>query len=124
MLVVDDEPFFLEVVQDSLELLVYRVTTNQCSLKTLETFKENPDGYALLITDQTMPGITGINLAGRMLQIRPNIPIILCTGFSNLVNEESAKVIGIREFALKPLTSSSIGHLVKKLLDGNGERVV
>lgn len=70
------------------------------------------------ITEQTMPGITGFDLARRMLQIRPNIPIILCTGYSSLVTEEKAKAFGIKGFSLKPLVKKEIAGLIRKVLDG------
>lgn len=77
----------------------------------------SPDAFDLIITDQTMPGITGSDLACRMLQIRPDIPIILCTGYSNQIDEATAKSLGIREFALKPLTKGTMAQLIRKVLD-------
>lgn len=100
------------------ERLGYAVTACTRSIEAFELFKNDPGKFDLVITDQTMPGMTGTDLARRMLLIRPDLPIILCTGYSNLISEASAKVIGIREFALKPLTKSSIGQLVRKVLDG------
>ncbi|HCC53926.1 MAG TPA: hybrid sensor histidine kinase/response regulator [Desulfobulbaceae bacterium] len=116
ILFIDDEEMLRELGQALLEDLGYTVTARSNSLEALTTFMNEPDQFDLVITDQTMPGITGVDLARRMLQIRPDIPIILCTGYSNLVDEESAKAIGIRDFALKPLSKSAIGHLVNKIL--------
>jgi len=116
ILFVDDEELLMEMGHDMLERLGYTVTSRRSSFEALETFMNDPQKFDLVITDQTMLGMTGIDLARRMLQIRPDIPIILCTGYSNLVSEESAKVVGIREFALKPLTKSSIAQLVEKIL--------
>jgi nitrogen-specific signal transduction histidine kinase/CheY-like chemotaxis protein len=118
ILFVDDEELLMEMGHDLLERLGYTVTARRSSFEALETYMNDPHQFDLVITDQTMPGMTGIDLARRMLQIRPDIPIILCTGYSHLVSEESAKAIGIREFAFKPLTKSSIGHLVEKVLNG------
>ena len=118
ILFVDDEEMLRELGQAMLEDLGYSVTARSNSLEALTTFMNEPDQFDLVITDQTMPGITGVDLARRMLQIRPDIPIILCTGYSNLVDEESAKAIGIRDFALKPLSRSAIGHLIDKVLKG------
>ena len=87
------------------------------SLEALATFQNQPDRFDAVITDQTMPGMTGIDLARRMLQIRPDLPIILCTGYSNLVNEEQAKTYGIKGFAMKPLTMKEIATLLRKVLD-------
>lgn len=74
-----------------LERLGYTVTARNNSIEALATFQIQPDHFDLVITDQTMPGMTGVDLARRMLQIRPDIPIILCTGFSSLIDEETAK---------------------------------
>jgi YesN/AraC family two-component response regulator len=73
----------------------------------------------VVITDQTMPGMTGIDLARRMLQIRPDIPIIICTGYSSIISEEKAKSMGVREFALKPVGKRDIAMLIRKVLNGN-----
>ena len=70
------------------------------------------------ITDQTMPGMTGIDLTRRILQIRPEMPIILCNGYSSLITEDKAKAAGIKGFAFKPLAKKDIGELVRKILDG------
>ncbi|MHB8790328.1 MAG: response regulator [Desulfobulbaceae bacterium] len=71
----------------------------------------------MVLTDQTMPEMTGIDMARRMLQLRPDIPIILCSGYSNLVNEETAKAAGIKAFALKPMTRSQLSQLILSALD-------
>ena len=116
ILFIDDEELLAEMGKHILERLGYSVTVRQSSLEALSTFLNSPDEFDLIITDQTMPGMTGMDLARRMLQIRPDIPIILCTGYSNLVDEDSAKALGIKEFALKPLTTATIAKLVKKVL--------
>ncbi len=76
------------------------------------------DTFDLVITDQTMPGMTGSDLARRILQIRPFMPIILCTGYSNLISEEKAKSLGIKGFAMKPLARKSISVLIREVLAG------
>ncbi len=81
------------------------------------TFQNQPNHFDLVITDQTMPGMTGIDLARRMLQIRPDIPVILCTGYSSIISERKVKSMGIREFAMKPLGKSDIAMLIRKVLD-------
>ncbi len=103
-----------------LERLGYRVTVKKSSLEALEAFRNQPDSFDLVITDQTMPGLTGIDLARRMLQIRPDLPIILCTGYSNLVDEDVVRAQGIKEFAFKPITMTTIARLIRKAL---GEKV-
>ena len=120
ILFVDDEELLVEMGKDMLERMGYEVTARTSSLEALEVFQNSPDSFDVVLTDQTMPGMTGADLARRILQIRPEIPIILCTGYSNLIDEDIAKSIGIREFALKPLVKSSISKLINKVL-GNKE---
>lgn len=117
ILLVDDEPMLAEMGKTMLERLGYTVTVRMNSLEALTTFKNQPDAFNLVITDQTMPGMTGIDLARRMLQIRPGLPIILCTGFSSIISEEKAKSAGIKGFALKPLGKKDIAALIRKVLD-------
>lgn len=116
ILFVDDEELLICLGKDMLERLGYDVTVRQSSIDALSTFQNDPYAFDVVITDQTMPGITGADLSRRILQIRPDIPIILCTGHSNLVDEVSAKSIGIKEFVMKPLAKGVIGNLLQKLL--------
>jgi len=117
ILLIDDEDMLVEMGKAMLERLGYEVTICTSSLGALSTFKNNPDQFDAVITDQTMPGMTGLALAKRMLQIRPDIPIILCTGYSNLINEVQAKSYGIKGFALKPITKKDISKLLRVVLD-------
>jgi PAS domain S-box-containing protein len=117
ILFVDDEEMIAEMGKNMLERLGYRVTARSDSSEALAVFRNQPDGFDLVITDQTMPGMTGSDLARRMLEIRPEMPIILCTGYSSLVSEEQARALGIKGFALKPLTKKDIAALIRKVLD-------
>jgi PAS domain S-box-containing protein len=117
ILLVDDESMLAEMNRVMLERLGYRVTAKMNSTDALATFTEQPLAFDLVITDQTMPEMTGIDLARRMLQIRPGLPIILSTGYSGLITEEKVKAIGIKGFALKPLVKREIAALVRKVLD-------
>lgn len=117
ILFIDDEEILAKMGKEMLERLGYSVTVRSSSLEALATFQNNPDKFDAVITDQTMPGMTGSDLARRMLQIRPDLPIILCTGYSVLIDEDSAKGIGIKEFALKPLTRKTIARLIRNVLD-------
>jgi DNA-binding NtrC family response regulator len=83
----------------------------------LASFESQPDFFDLVITDQTMPGITGIDLSRKMLQRRPDLPIILCTGYSSQVSEETAIASAIRGFTLKPLSMKNLAVLIRKILD-------
>lgn len=117
VLLVDDEELLCEMSREILERLGYRVTVRCSSLEALGTFKNAPDDFDLVLTDQTMPELTGSDLARQILEIRPDIPIILCTGYSTLIDEQSAKAMGIKEFAIKPITNNAIGELIRKVLD-------
>jgi len=118
ILLVDDETDLVEVVKKMLELLGYQVTTRSSSLEALAAFQAEPDRFDLVITDQTMPRMTGINLAGEILKIRPDIPLILCTGYSETVSESEAKDIGVREFLFKPIVMRDLAEIVRRVLDG------
>ena len=119
ILFIDDEEVLAEMVQNMLERLGYRVTVRTSSMEALTTFRNHPDLFDLIITDQTMPGLTGLDLARRILALRPNMPIILCTGYSTLISEEEAKAHGVREFALKPLTKKDLAVLIRKVLNSD-----
>ena len=116
VLLVDDEPILADMGKDMLERLGYHVTVQYNSSQALEIFQNDPKQFDLVITDQTMPGMTGVDLARRMLAIQATIPIILCTGYSNLIDDESIKGLGIKEFALKPLSKNAIATLIRKAL--------
>jgi CheY-like chemotaxis protein len=118
ILFIDDEKILAEMGKNMLEPLGYTVTVRNNSLEAFTTFLNQPELFDLVITDQTMPGMTGFELARRMLMIRPDLPIILCTGYSALVSEEKARASGIRGFAMKPLAKRDIAGLIRKVLDG------
>jgi PAS domain S-box-containing protein len=117
ILVVDDEVFIIKIEQFLLENLGYRITATTSSMEALRLFEQQPADFDLVITDMTMPQMTGVELARKFLAIRPDIPIILCTGFNELINEKTAKEIGIREFALKPVSKKEMAEMVRRALD-------
>jgi PAS domain S-box-containing protein len=117
ILFIDDEEMLAEMGKTMLERLGYRVTIETNSLEALKIMQNQPNRFDLVITDQTMPGMTGSDLARRMLQIRPGLPIILCTGFSNMISEEKARIYGIKGFAMKPLAKKDLASLIRKVLD-------
>jgi PAS domain S-box-containing protein len=117
VLLVDDEQVLLDVGTHMLESLGYRVTALQSPLEAFETFRKNSAGFDLVITDQTMPGLTGYDLAQRVRERRADMPIILCTGYSDLVTAESALAAGIRAFVIKPLNRLSIAETIRQALD-------
>ncbi|MBI9104304.1 MAG: PAS domain S-box protein [Spirochaetales bacterium] len=118
VLFVDDEENIAQMAQKILENFGYHVTVRCNSLEALSTFKKRPDYFDIVITDQTMPQMTGSTLAAEMMQIRPDIPIILLSGYSNLIDENSAKEMGIKEFMFKPFSQKKLANLIRKVLDG------
>ena len=117
VLYVDDEESIASLGKDMLSSLGYDVTVHLSSLGAMKAFRANPDQFDLVITDMTMPGMTGANMAREMLKIRPGIPIILTTGFSERINEDEAKKIGIREFLMKPVSLPVLAAAVKRIMD-------
>jgi CheY-like chemotaxis protein len=85
-------------------------------VEALELFRAKADRFDMVITDMTMPNMTGDRLAQELLQIRPGIPIILCTGFSERITEEKAKAMGIREFVMKPLVIKDLAQAMRRAL--------
>jgi CheY-like chemotaxis protein len=119
ILLVDDEATLVYIGQQGLVDLGYEVETRTSGIEALHTFRENPDRFDAVITDQSMPLMTGEELARELLRIRPGLPIILCTGFSPTMPPEKAKSIGIQAYLMKPL---GIRDLAKTLQDLIGPR--
>ena len=117
ILLVDDEATITRITSQMLERLGYMVTSLTGSMEALEVFKENPDVFDLVVTDMTMPNMTGDQLARELILIRPDIPVIICTGFSERVNKEKAKALGIKGFLMKPTVRSELADMVRKVLD-------
>lgn len=118
ILFVDDEPALAKMAERILKSQGYSVVSRTSSRDALEDFRKEPYGFDLVITDMTMPVMTGDRLAQSLMEIRRDIPVILCTGFSEHITEEKAKKIGIREFILKPLKKRELAHAIRKILDG------
>jgi len=116
ILFVDDEPAIARMGCLMLESIGYKVTTRTSSPEALELFKEKPDAFDLIVTDMTMPSMTGDVLATEIRKIRSDIPIILCTGYSRKMNEESAKKMGINAFVYKPFIKSDFAKTVRRVL--------
>ena len=117
ILFIDDEEVLLEIGSQILEQLGYEVVPEKNSMQALVLFRAEPDKFDLVITDMTMPHMTGDKLARELMTIRPNIPVILCTGHSRLVSEEKAQEIGIKAFVMKPLVMRNLAETVRKVLD-------
>jgi PAS domain S-box-containing protein len=119
ILLIDDEEIQIRSVQPMLERLGYKVIGKTDAIQALEIFRTQPDTFDLVITDQTMPHMTGRELAEKILRIRPDIPIILCTGFSEVIHEEEAKAMGIREFVMKPFSANEMAERIRKAIGRN-----
>jgi PAS domain S-box-containing protein len=117
ILIVDDEESMAEIGRRRLERLGYRVEAKTNAIEALELFRADPDQFDLVITDMTMPHITGDKLVKEILKIRPDMPTILCTGFSEKIDEEKAKEIGVRQYIEKPFDRGKLSRLVRKVLD-------
>ena len=117
ILFIDDEEALVEMGEDILAELGYEVTSRMSSREALALFKADPSRFDLVITDQTMPEMTGVELAKEILALRADMPIIMCTGFSYAVNADKAKAAGIKAFAMKPLTKREIARTIRKVLD-------
>jgi len=121
ILMVDDEAPLLNLGKERLERLGYQVTTTTNATEALEMFLTDQGGFDLVITDMAMPGMTGAQLAAQLIAGRPDVPIILCTGYSELISEEKAREIGISAFAMKPLDGSELATQVRQVLDQRSE---
>ncbi|MCP4605821.1 MAG: response regulator [Proteobacteria bacterium] len=117
ILLVDDEVVLLETIHQLIGNLGYTVTVKMSSEEALRAFKEKPSEFDLVITDQTMPGLTGTQLAAEIRKTRLDIPIILCTGFSTNINKDNYREYEINELILKPVNESDIARTIRKVLD-------
>jgi CheY-like chemotaxis protein len=117
ILFVDDEEALVEMGEDILAELGYEVTSRMNGREALALFRADPSRFDLVITDQTMPEMTGVDLAREILATRVDMPIVMCTGFSYVVDADKAKQAGIRAFAMKPLTKREIARTIRKVLD-------
>jgi len=118
ILFVDDEELLVELGKGVLRKLGYKVVALTDSLEALEVFSKNPARFDLVFTDQTMPGISGLQLAQEMLKIRADLPIVLITGHSESVSWEKAMAAGVRDFLMKPLSRQELAVAVRRALDG------
>lgn len=117
ILLVDDEYAIVQMMQDTLEHFGYNVTPRTSSVEALEAFKAQPDKFDMIITDQAMPNMTGVVLSRKILDIRPDIPIIICTGFSEQIDEIGAQQLGIKGYLMKPVTPKEFAIKIRQILD-------
>jgi CheY-like chemotaxis protein len=117
ILLVDDEEAIVKLERQMLERLGYRVTARYSSSEALKAFEMNPSAYDMVITDLSMPNMTGIQLARKMLALRPDLPIIICTGFSERFNQETANAMGVKGLLKKPVAKVDMANMIRKVLD-------
>lgn len=114
---IDDEKDLVEIGRRLLVSLGYDVVSTTSSLEALEIFRADPSGIDLVISDQTMPHLTGLQLAGQLREIRPDLPVILCTGFSENIDEMNFKSQGVSDFLMKPIARKEMARVVRQVLD-------
>ncbi len=119
ILIVDDEQMIVTINKTVLEKLGYTVTATTDSLEAFEKIRSNADQFDLLVTDQTMPNLTGAELAYKALRIRPDLPIIICTGYTSVFTEQDALAIGIKKYAGKPIGRKDLAGIVRQVPDEN-----
>ncbi|MDA3791934.1 MAG: response regulator [Desulfobacula sp.] len=117
ILFVDDEELILQMEKLMLERLGYQVTSRTSSLEALEAFQKKPDKFDMVITDMAMPNMSGDKLSVELTKRRPDIPELLCTGFSEKMSEEKAASLGIKGFLLKPIIMKDLAHKIREVLD-------
>jgi PAS domain S-box-containing protein len=121
ILFVDDEPPLADLSKQILERMGYRVTIKTSSLEALELFKDNPNAFDLVISDMTMPHMTGDVLTRRLREVRPRIPVIICTGYSEKVTQEMIDMLNIRALIMKPIIRDELLLTVRRVIDEHGE---
>ena len=119
ILLVDDEAAIITMEKQMLERLGYQVTSRTSSIEALEAFRSSPDKFDLVITDMAMPNMPGDKLSAEFIKLRADIPILLCTGFSDTMSEEKATSLGIKGFLLKPTVMKDLSQKIREVLDEN-----
>jgi len=120
ILVVDDEISLVEITKIRVEDLGYTATAMVSSQQALELFLSDPAAFDLVITDQTMPGITGDEMARRILEVRPDMPIVLCTGYSANMDSDLSRKMGIKAYIEKPVSKLELATTIRRVLDEGG----
>jgi len=117
IMVIDDEKPIAQMEKIMFESLGYKVNCYISSEDALAAFRTQPDDYDLVVTDMTMPQKTGLDLTKEVLAVRPDIPVIICTGFSDFINEEAARKAGISRYLMKPVTKKDLATAAREVLD-------
>jgi DNA-binding NtrC family response regulator len=118
MLLVDDEEDVLNMLKEMSEHLGYRVTAVSDSTEAYALFQSRPEDFDLVVTDQTMPGLTGTVLAQKIFSLKPGMPIIICTGFSETLTNGKAQELGLAGYIMKPVVMGDFARVVRRALEG------
>ncbi len=119
ILLVDDEAAIIRLEKKMLERLGYQVAERTSGTDALKAFRCNPDAYDLVITDMTMPDMNGDQLAREIMAIKPDLPVIICTGFSGKIDEEKVRAMGIKGMLMKPIIQSEMACMLRHVLDAS-----
>ena len=122
ILFVDDETSLTNIGEQILKKLGYEVIAKTDPREALEVFREQPDKIDLVVTDQTMPHMTGDKLARQILKLKPGIPVIICSGFSEMMNKKKAKSLGVRKFVMKPFEMRELAETIRRILDESRQK--
>jgi FixJ family two-component response regulator len=117
IMIVDDEPQVCAMLAKMLSRLGYQVECFTCAPAAIEAFQRDPSRWALAITDQTMPQMSGLEFAKTMLAQAPNMPVILCSGYTDMVSSDSAASAGVKAFLTKPVDHATLARMIRELLD-------
>jgi PAS domain S-box-containing protein len=120
LLFVDDEQTLADIGKQMLERLGYKVDARTSSIEALAVFRQHPHKYDLVITDHAMPNMTGLQMAEQLKQIRPDIPVIICTGFSESIDKDNYRSKGINGFVMKPFIKKDVAPVIRDVLEGRG----
>jgi CheY-like chemotaxis protein len=119
ILVVDDDQAIVKLEEDFLSILGYHVVSKTDSVKALNLFQENPERFDLVITDMNMPSMDGDRLAQKLLELRSDIPIIMCTGSFTVIDKKKIKSMGLRECIIKPIGLKTLAETIRRVLDSD-----
>jgi len=123
ILLVDDDELITRLEKQMLERLGYHVTLRVNSVEALEAFRANPSAYDLVMTDMAMPHMTGDQLAQKLIAIKPELPVIICTGFSERIDQCKASQMGIKGFLMKPIVKSEMARMIRNVFDDAAKRM-
>jgi CheY-like chemotaxis protein len=117
VLLVEDEKVLLNIARRKLERLGYHVVAKVSGIEALKTFRATPQNFDVVITDLTMPGMTGVQLARELIKTIPEMPIIICTGFNEGINRKHLRDLGMQGFIMKPYSSEKLSSAIRAVLD-------